>query len=234
MELTAGPVALITGSARRIGAALARSLHSAGWNLVLHHHQSHDQAQQLARQCNDRRSASAMTLTADLADPEQIEQLCRQLLSSPGRLDALIHSAALFHPTPLGEADPTDMERMLAVNALAPLRLCHQLLPLLQRGPGRILTLLDTVRTRRGFVAYDMSKAALEAMTLSLADEIAPVAVMGLRLGHILPPSTDSQPLQPHHLEKLEQLARLVLQLLTETPPRSARCLDFPDSQNGS
>ena len=182
-------VALITGAARRVGAALLLRLHELGWHTVLHYGHSQTEAERLAAHCNARRADSVTLLRADLGQPQEVAELCGHMRQRFDGLGALVNSAAVFQAQPLDSA-PADLMHTLAVNAQAPLLLCHHLADLLRAGDGRVLNLVDAVRVRPGFVAYDMSKAALRAMTATLARDLAPLPVNALALGHVLPPVT--------------------------------------------
>src|SRR5690606_2550024 len=98
------PVALITGSARRIGAASARTLHARGFRVLVHYHRSANDAETLAAELNHQRAESAMTLQADLNHTHEVEHLATAALGVWQRVDALINNASSFYPTPIGSA----------------------------------------------------------------------------------------------------------------------------------
>src|SRR6201996_1239407 len=103
-----GKAALITGAARRVGAATARKLHSAGANIVLHYRSSSDAADALARELNGIRPDSVVTVEADLLDLSQLEMLPGIVTANFGSLDILINNASTFYPTPMGDMTETD------------------------------------------------------------------------------------------------------------------------------
>ena len=140
MATTAPPrVALITGAARRIGAAIARALHAAGYDVALHHRHSHADAQALAAELEARRPGSTLLLQADLAQFDRLPELVAQTVGRFGRLDALVNNASQFAPTPLGTTTPAQWDDLFASNARAPFFLAQAAAPHLQaRPPGRV------------------------------------------------------------------------------------------------
>jgi pteridine reductase len=187
----AARVALITGAAARIGAALARSLHALGYNVAIHYNQSADKAAALAAQLNAQRMGSAVILQADLLDTAAVLQLARGALAAWGRMDVLINNASAFYPTPLAELCEADWIRLMRSNAKAPLFLCKELGGALRDSSGCIVNIVDSTAMHglAGFSPYAMAKAALANMTRSLAKELAPaVRVNGISPGIILWP----------------------------------------------
>lgn len=189
-------VALITGGGRRLGAVMAESLHQSRWRLVIHCRDSLQDAEQLVERLEAARPESAHLAVADLTDDGQVAQLAHTAVQVWGRLDGLVNNAALYYPTPLlGEGaasrlrqDAAAMRRMLEVNALAPLLLSRCLAAELRSRAGWIVNMLDAVPERGGHSAYDMSKAALRALSLALAKELAPVRVKAISPLEALPP----------------------------------------------
>ncbi len=186
------PVALITGAARRVGAVIARTLHAAGYDLALHYRRSADDAHALAQELERQRSGSTLLLQAELADTDTLPGMIGQLLAHYGRLDALINNASAFYPTPLGTATPQQWNELFASNAQAPFFLSQAAIPALREARGGIVNLLDIYAERplADHPIYCMAKAALGAMTRSLALELAPaVRVNGVAPGAVLWPS---------------------------------------------
>ena len=185
-------VALITGSARRIGAHTAEYLHERGYDILLHYRNSGDTAKALRDKLNALRPHSCIALHADLADPESWEQLAEQVRSWKHRLDLLVNNASSYYPTEFGNTTLTQWNDLFSSNAMAPFFLTQQLLPLLRENQGCVVNIVDinADRPQPDFVPYCMAKAALKAMTLSLAQALAPdVRVNGVAPGHILEPS---------------------------------------------
>ncbi len=191
-ESTTDKVALVTGSARRVGAAINRTLHRKGYRLLIHCHHSVAEAEALAREFNAQRADSARVLVADLCQPTQVATLAREAEQTWQRLDLLVNNASSFFPTPIGELDDTAWQALVGPNMYAPLMLSQQLATALQIQSGAILNLLDVHAQTplKGHTLYCMAKAALVMMTKSLALELAPrVRVNGVAPGAILWPS---------------------------------------------
>jgi pteridine reductase len=191
MNTVSVPVALVTGSAARIGACIARHLHKAGYRVVVHYHHSQHKALALADELNALRPDSVRAVQADLLDLEQVAALARQTVAAWGRLDVLVNNASLFYPTPVGGITVAHWDQLLGSNARAPLFLCQHLQHALREHKGCIINIIDAT-SRHGlaeFTPYAMGKAALANMTRSLARALAPeVRVNGVAPGAILWP----------------------------------------------
>ena len=187
----ARPVALVTGSARRIGATIVRSLHAAGYDLALHCHQSRAEADALAAELESVRPGSTFVQQADLAEFDRLPELVAHTIGRFGRLDALVNNASGFTPTPVGTATPAQWDTLFASNARAPFFLAQAAAPHLAATRGAIVNLADIYGERplRGHTIYCMAKAALIMMTKSLALELGPdVRVNAVSPGAILWP----------------------------------------------
>ena len=185
------PVVLITGSARRIGAAIARQFHACGWSVVLHANTSTAELQQAAFDLDMVRPGSVLALQADLRDTAALPDLVEQAVGQFGRLDALVNNASNFYPTLLGQITAEHWDDLFAVNARAPLLLAQAAAPHLRRQQGCIVNLTDLHGTdpMRDHAVYSAAKAALEMITRSLALELAPkVRVNAVAPGAILWP----------------------------------------------
>jgi pteridine reductase len=186
------PVALITGAGRRVGAVIARALHAAGYDLALHYRHSAAEATALAEALERQRACSTLLLQGELADTAALPALIESLLAHYGRLDALVNNASAFYPTPVGEATPAQWNELFASNAQAPFFLSQAAVPALRKARGGIVNLLDIYAERplANHPLYCMAKAALAAMTRSLALDLAPqVRVNGVAPGAVLWPS---------------------------------------------
>lgn len=191
------PVALVTGAARRIGAAIARRLHAAGYDLALHHRRSDAEMTALAAQLRAARPDSVLVLRADLRQPDGLPDLVARCVGHYGRLDALVNNASSFHPTPLGRATPEDWDDLFGVNARAPFFLAQAAAPYLQAAGGAIVNLADVYAGRplAGHPLYSAAKAALVSLTRSLALALAPrVRVNAVAPGAILWPEQEQDP----------------------------------------
>lgn len=185
------PVALVTGAARRLGAAIARRLHAAGHDLALHYRDSGEDMAALVAALERDRPGSTLALQADLAEYDRLPELVAQTVGRFGRLDALVNNASAFSPTPLGTITPADWDAQFLVNARAPVILAQAAAPHLRGARGAIVNLVDIYAERplRDHIVYGMSKAALVAATHALALELAPqVRVNAVAPGAILWP----------------------------------------------
>jgi pteridine reductase len=183
------PVALVTGAARRLGAAIARGLHAAGYDLALHYRNSAADMQALAGELESRRDGSVLALQADLAQFDRLPELVAKTVGRFGRLDALVNNASGFQPTPMGTVTPAQWDALFASNARAPFFLAQAAAPHLAAAGGAIVNLVDihAQRPLREYSVYCMAKAALVMATQSLALELAPdVRVNAIAPGAIL------------------------------------------------
>ena len=112
-------VALITGAAKRIGAAIARALHADGYALGLHYRASAPQMQALVDELEAARPGSTLMLQAELADTERLPALVEDTVRRFGRLDALVNNASAYYATPIGTATPAQWDALFASNARA-------------------------------------------------------------------------------------------------------------------
>jgi pteridine reductase len=185
----ANPVALITGGAKRVGAAIARRLHEAGFDLALHYRSSVDEARALQAELESLRPGSILILQADLADLPATQALVPAVIARFGRLDALINNASSFYPTPLGDISLDQFDDLIATNARAPLFLAQAATPHLRASNGAIVNLVDIYADRPipRYLPYCMAKAALVALTYGLARELGPeVRVNAIAPGNII------------------------------------------------
>lgn len=186
-------VVLITGAARRVGATIARKLHAAGAQLVLHYHRSATEAQALAAELNAERPASVTPLGGDLLDLKVLESLVEATLARHGHLDILINNASTFYATPVGTITPAQWDDLMGTNLRAPLFLSQAAAPHLRERNGLILNIADIhgMRPLRRHVVYSPAKAGLIMLTQSLARELAPeVRVNAIAPGPVEFPET--------------------------------------------
>lgn len=184
-------VALITGSARRIGATIVRALHAAGADVVIHYRGSNDEARQLAAELNAQRPDSAATFAADLTRLAGIEQLAREASTWRPRLDILVNNASSFYPTPVGTITEQQWDDLVGTNLKAPMFLSQAVLPMLRDSRGVIINIVDihAQRPLRDHPVYGSAKAGLVMLTRSLAKDLAPdIRVNGVAPGAILWP----------------------------------------------
>lgn len=224
------PVVLITGAGKRVGATIARVLHGAGYDLALHYRRSRDEAQALAQSLEQTRAGSTLCVQAELAELDRLPGLVDDVLGHYGRLDALINNASAFYPTPIGAATPAQWQELFASNAQAPFFLAQAAVPALRERSGAIVNLVDIYAERplANHTLYCMAKAALAAMTRSLALDLGPaIRVNGVAPGAVMWPSEgkpydDKQAmLERTPLKRAgspDDVASAVLWLLRDTP----------------
>jgi pteridine reductase len=230
-EPLSGKVALVTGGAKRVGAAIARRLHREGANLMLHYRGSEREAKALRTELNAARADSVALVHADLLDTAGLAEIVKNTVSRFERLDALVNNASSFFPTPVGEMTPATWESLIGANLRAPLFLSQAAAPHLKKTGGAIVNITDihAERPLKNYVIYSIAKAGLAGLTRSLARELAPeVRVNGVAPGAIVWPEDGSwddltrQRIVSHTLLKRtgepDDVARAVLYLLTEAP----------------
>jgi len=188
---------LITGAAKRVGAAIARGLHAEGANVAIHFRRSADAAKHLCDELNAVRTQSAITVCADLLEIEQLPGLIAATTGAFGRLDILVNNASTFYPTPIGDITPTQWQDLVGTNLKAPLFLSQAASTHLRKAHGLIVNMID-IHGQRPLPAhsvYSTAKAGLAMLTRSLARELAPeVRVNGIAPGPILWPEAGIDP----------------------------------------
>lgn len=195
-DMNTKKVALITGSAKRIGAFVAEYLHQRDYNVVLHYRHSADAAKTLRDRLNHIRPHSCIALQADLSNPDSWQQLAEQAGSWQQRLDLLVNNASAFYPTPLGEITLAQWQDLFASNAQAPLFLSQYLYPLLQQSNGSIINIIDALadKPNANFIPYTMAKTALQTLTRAMAKQLAPnVRVNAISPGAMLWPEGEEE-----------------------------------------
>lgn len=191
-----GKVALVTGSARRIGAATVKILHKAGATVIVHYRSSENDAQKLFAELNQNRANSCFLQQADLANVEELPALINAIIAQAGRLDILVNNASSFFPTPLGVITETQWDNLMGSNLKAPLFLSQAAAPHLLKNKGCIVNMIDVhgFRPLKNYSIYCSAKAGLLMLTQSLARELGPdVRVNGVAPGAILWPEVESE-----------------------------------------
>jgi pteridine reductase len=191
MNQNTNSVALITGGAKRIGAEIARGLHAAGFNILLHYRESQQLAERLVSELNQQRMNSAISIQADFDNADSVHELAQTAINHWQRLDLLVNNASTFFPTPLADATRTDWDSLFNSNLKAPYFLIQALMHALKMSHGSIVNIADIYAERplANHSLYCMAKAANVMMTKSLALELAPhIRVNGIAPGAILWP----------------------------------------------
>lgn len=227
-----GKVVLVTGGAKRVGAAICRRLHAAGAQIALHYRSSEQEALALQKELNKLRSKSATAFQADLLDPKALPKLVHRVITELGRLDALVNNASSFYATPLADVDEQQWHDLLGTNLRAPLFLAQAAAAELRRSHGAIVNIADihAERPMYGHLLYSVAKAGLVALTKGLAQELAPqVRVNAVAPGVIVWPEATEwadeeqrHKIVAHTLLKREgepdDIARTVKFLLSDAP----------------
>ncbi len=171
-----GKVILVTGGAKRVGAAICRRLHAAGANIAVHYRSSAAEALALEAELNALRAGSAFCVQADLLDLHALPKLVHDTIKHFGRLDGLVNNASSFYPTTLAEADEAHWTDLIGTNLKAPLFLAQAAAAELRLRNGTIVNIVDihAERPMQGHLLYSVAKAGLVALTKALAQELAP------------------------------------------------------------
>lgn len=172
----AAKTALVTGGARRIGAAIVTKLHETGYNIIIHCHQHLKEAQTLAEQLNTQRPDSALVLQKELTEAKAAQELITAITHWTSHLDLLVNNASIFMRTNCHQQEATDWDFLFNVNVKVPFLLSLAARPLLAKRSGVIINITDihAEKPLTGYSIYCQSKAALEMQTKSLARELAP------------------------------------------------------------
>jgi NAD(P)-dependent dehydrogenase (short-subunit alcohol dehydrogenase family) len=184
-------VALITGGAVRIGRAMTLALAQAGAHVVINYHSSADAAQQTAQEARTL-GVRALTVQADVGEPEAVRYIVREVQEEFGGVDILVNNASPFVHADLQETTVALWHQVLSVALDGPLMLAQALSPgMMERGAGLIVNLLDlsAFYPMAGYLAHSVGKTGLLGLTRNLAVALAPaVRVNAIAPGPVLPP----------------------------------------------
>lgn len=183
------PVVLVTGAARRIGAAIVRHLHAQGYDVVVHFRHSQADANRLAASLDEQRPGSALAVAADLSQTQQCVRAVEAAGHWKGRLDALVNNASTFLRTPIGSIDEQQWSTLIEDNLKATLFTSQAAVPWLRAHGGAIVNVCDvhTERPLPQFAVYTAAKAGIVALTRAMALELAPQ----VRVNAVAPGSLD-------------------------------------------
>src|SRR5471030_2279773 len=175
-EVLAGKTALVTGGAKRVGAAICRRLHAQGANLMLHHRASVAEARALQKELNEHRQDSVALIQADLLKGASLPDLVKTTVKQFGSLDILINNASSFFATAIGEITEKAWEDLIGTNLKAPLFLSQAAAVELRKRHGCIVNIVDihAELPMKNYVVYTIAKGGLLALTRSLARELGP------------------------------------------------------------
>jgi pteridine reductase len=189
-------VVLITGGAKRVGAAICRMLHAEGAQLMIHYRSSAFEARALQAELNLNRADSVETIQADLLDMAVLPTLVSKTVKHFGKLDVLINNASSYYSTELGDINEDNWQDLMGSNLKAPLFLSQAAAPALRQTNGCIVNITDMhiERPKKGYIVYSVSKAGLVTLTKSLAHELSPdVRVNAVAPGPVLWPDDNPQ-----------------------------------------
>jgi pteridine reductase len=190
-----GKVVLVTGGARRVGAAVCRRLHAAGASLLVHYRASAIEARALQVELNARRADSVALAQADLLKTAACSQLVKAALKHFGQLDAVVNNASSFYATAIGEITEQAWDDLVGTNLKAPLFLAQAAAPELRKQHGCIVNLVDIHADlpMRNHPVYTAAKGGLAALTRALARDLGPeIRVNGVAPGTILWPDDET------------------------------------------
>jgi pteridine reductase len=227
-----GKMVLVTGGAKRVGAAICRRLHATGAQLAVHYRSSEQEALDLQKELNELRPKSVAVFQADLLDLNALPRLVYKVIKKFGQLDALVNNASSFYATPLVDIDDQQWHDLLGTNLKAPLLLAQAAAAELRRRHGCIVNIADihAERPMHGHLLYSVAKAGLVALTKGLAQEMAPqVRVNAVAPGVIVWPENEAwmdeerrRKIVAHTLLKREgepdDIARTVVFLIQDAP----------------
>lgn len=213
--------ALVTGSSRGIGLAIARELADIGYNLALVA-RSEDALRQVASEISSTSSVRVKTIAADLSREDSYSRIVAQTIDSFGRLDLLVNCAGLAQQGSFTEVEPAEWDAIFAVNAKAPFFICKEALPYLKASPKPIIINIASVVGFKGYInqsVYASSKHALTGFTKVLAKEVQP---FGVRVHLISPGGVATEmvkkmrpDIKPDELLQPEEIAEIVRFLVT-------------------
>ena len=189
-------VILITGGAKRVGAAICRLLHAGGANLMIHYRQSAHEARALQAELNLKRPNSAAIIQGDLLNMSVLPKLIKETITHFGKLDVLINNASSYYATELGEIGDDQWQDLIGSNLKAPLFLSQAAASELAKTKGCIVNITDmhVERPKKGYIVYSVAKAGLVTLTRSLAHEMAPdVRVNAVAPGPVMWPEDNPQ-----------------------------------------
>ena len=198
--------ALITGGAARIGAQIAKTLHKNDFNIIIHCNQSKDKAQLLCDELNLLKEKSAKVVVGNLNNIDSISNIVESVES----IDLLVNNASVFYPLSVDESDSENWDNILDVNLKAPFFLSKGLSQKLKSSEGSIINIIDIHADRplKKHSVYNISKAGLKMLTLTLAKELAPsIRVNGVSPGSILWPQEGAEISESDKSIMLERIA---------------------------
>ena len=204
-------IALITGSARRLGKAVALKLHAENLDIVVHCNHSYNDAEALVKQLNSLREDSATVFKFDLRDFSNYKNIISGLGPRWSNIDVLINNASTFYPTPIEKSDFEQWDDLHDVNLKSPFFLSKSFYKTLKDNSGCIVNIVDIYSDNplEGFPIYSVAKAGLKMLTKSLSVELGPsIRVNGVSPGSIMWPEVKEYENKHQEIIESTQLKR--------------------------
>jgi pteridine reductase len=182
---TINKVVLITGGAKRVGAAICRTLHAQGAQLMIHYNTSVNEARALQAELNLIRSNSVAIVQGDLLNIDVLPNLVQETIHQFGKLDVLINNASTYYATEIGKINEDNWQDLIGSNLKAPVFLTQAAASELRKNHGCVVNITDmhVERPKKGYIVYSVAKAGLVTLTKSLAHELSP----GVRVNAVAP-----------------------------------------------
>jgi NAD(P)-dependent dehydrogenase (short-subunit alcohol dehydrogenase family) len=215
--------ALITGAARRVGAAIARQLAADGWNVIVHYHRSEQAAQRLAQEIREA-GGKCDLVSSDLASRSDVETLIDKCVALHGTLDCLINNASTFQYDDISSVTWESLHDHLASNLIAPVFLCRDFVRQFDgRSDGCVINILDQkiANLNPDFLSYTLAKVGLAGLTTTLAMALAGrIRVCGIAPGIAMISGKQNQ-------AAFEKAWRAPLLGRSTTPEEIATCVGY-------
>ncbi|GAB2539610.1 SDR family oxidoreductase [Brachybacterium huguangmaarense] len=174
-----GRTALVTGSTRGIGRALAEGLAGAGARVIVHGRDA-DRAAQAAREIADATGAAALSVAADVTDPAEVDRAIGAIEAEHGTPDILVNNAGIQRRGPVAEFSDADWDDLVATNLSAAFYCARRVARgMSERGSGKIIQIgsVQSQLARPSIAAYSATKGGIVMLTKGLAADLAPAGI---------------------------------------------------------